>query len=234
MLLQVESSGVSGLGFPLRVPACLARVVQDREIGKVTNFPPSLLDPQTQIGLVTEEKEALVHESRTLEGLAPDEHERTADPVAFNILLVDTHVELPFTEPRGLERESLRANRFEKPAGRRREASNRWPQLPVLCDLADANKTDGRTRTQPVDQSCETPVEDLGIRVEKEDPPGIQRAQCTVVGLRKTSVDATHDPSTRELGLDQLTRFVGRFVVDDDDVEHDLTRMLVDSRQTPT
>ena len=107
MLLQIESSRISALGFPLRVPACLARVVQDREIGKVTNFPPRLLDPQTQIDVVTEEKEALVHESRALEGLAPSEHERTAYPVAFNILFVDTHVELPFTETRGLERESL-------------------------------------------------------------------------------------------------------------------------------
>ena len=63
----------------------------------MTNFPPHLLDPQTQIGLVTKEKEALVHETRTLEGLAPDEQERTAGPVAFDILLVDTHVKLAFT-----------------------------------------------------------------------------------------------------------------------------------------
>ena len=69
-------------------------------------------------------------------------------------------------------------------------------------------------------------MENLGVRVEKEDPPGIQRAQCTVVGLRKTSVDALHDPSTRELGLDELTCFVGRFVVDDDDVELDLSRRV--------
>ena len=71
-----------------------------------------------------------------------------------------------------------------------------------------------------------------GLRKRIHLASSVRSAQ--LLACAKTSVDALHDPSKRELGLDELTCLVGRFVVDNDNVELDVPRVFVDSRKTPT
>src|SRR5690349_11259304 len=92
---------------------------------KMPNLPARLLDTQAEVRFLAVEEEALIEKSDAEERLAPGNEKRAGSPVACLLTRVPAEVELAFTQPPGVERETLRAEGFAEHPHCGRESAHR-------------------------------------------------------------------------------------------------------------
>src|SRR5207248_1014455 len=97
-----------------RPDAALAGVMDDRQVGEMTDLPAIAAHAQAQVRLFGVDEEAFVEEPRAQQRLAPGEHERTRRPVARDLAVVLLEVELALAGPLAAHRPLLRAERLEQ------------------------------------------------------------------------------------------------------------------------
>src|SRR5439155_16666110 len=80
VLARIELARERKLRLTLRVPAALARMVDDLQLRQMPYAPPGLPDSSGEVDFLGVEEEALVHETAGLQRLATDDHEQAGRP----------------------------------------------------------------------------------------------------------------------------------------------------------
>ena len=98
-----------------------------------------------------------------------------------------------------------------------------------LSSLADAG--DPGLGRQSGRELHERAFQHLRVRVEEEEPARVRGRGRQVAGMGEAAVLAGDRASLREVPLDELARVAGRAVVDDDEVDGQVLRVLEQGRE---
>jgi hypothetical protein len=128
-------------------------------------------------------------------------------------------------QPLGRQGVTQRAEPVRKAADGRVEGA-------VGSDLPHADEANCRARVHHPHQLGEGALEDLGVRIQEEDIPGIAGHHPAVVRVPEAEVSRPHHASARKLRGNELGRLVTRIVVDDDDVRAHVADAGEDRAQT--
>src|SRR5262249_42273349 len=146
--------------------------------------------------------------------------------------VVAVEAQLALAEPAGASRHTLEAERVPERARRRRKVTHRRRQLAGRVDLSHARDSDACPPTHVGDERRERAIEHLGVRIEEEQPRRVARRRADVVRMRVAAVLADDDARVWEVALDESLTLASWSVVDDDDIEREIVRVLEDRRKT--
>ena len=151
--------------------------------------------------------------------------------IAGNAELVSREVKLSLPKPAGSKWKPLRPQPLEESSSCVGKSAYRGPQLAIRRDLFDPHEPDVAVHTEFVDERLECSGQNLGVRVQKKDEWGVDRAEARVVRVREPMILTRDEPGLRELATEKLRRLLRGSVLYHDDIDVQLPCAGVERRK---